>query len=259
MLRALSSPPHFCVRRILFIGALLILPMSLMDAAWAQSDASSDTTSAERPPAFRAGGWGLQFRTAGLDGDLSGFRGSFVSGRYHVSPTSALRVGVSIDAFSQDSDVQQTRIDTALSPPEKTREETDVRQHDYELSGEYVYYYTPAKDFFLFASAGPLLGYRQEESTRTTVQPGMPTTEFTRETSSFLLGVTGGVGVEWYVHPHISLSAEYRFQFGRNATETTEIEEQLQSGDTARTEEESTSYRFGDQPVLVGVTFSFGP
>jgi opacity protein-like surface antigen len=73
------------------------------------------------------------------------------------------------------------------------------------------------------------------------------------------MGLGGGAGIEWYVPPNISLSAEYRFQFARESTEVTQGSEDLNTGQTDRSEQETPTYRFGGWSVLVGITFSFGP
>lgn len=248
-----SAPP--AQWRALLVAALLALPLSLAGAAHAQSDAPSDTASAERPPALQSGGWALQFRTTGLDDALSGLQGTFVSARYHLSRTSALRLGVSIDASSQD--VEQRR--TPPAGPTETDREEDQSDQDYGLSGEYVHYYSPAENFFLFTGVGPHLGYTHLDVTTTSFFEGTAVTENRQERTTYRIGIGGGAGIEWYVHPNISLSAEYRFQFARESTEETQVSENLDTGQTNRAEQDITTYRFGGRSVQVGVTFSFGP
>ena len=231
----------------------------LFPAPPAQAQSASDTTANVRPPAFQKGGWGLQYEATSLDGALSGFQGSLFSGRYHFSDRQALRVGISVNASTEDrEELGGSRRDTlGMDSPER-RSERDAQ--DYELSAEYVHYVTPADRLFLFASVGPQAGYstyRDEDEIpnddRLLIRE--------RKSESYRLGIGAAVGVEWFVHSHISLSVEYplRLEYVHERDEMIRTV-QHRTGER-RTEEifEVDRYEAGGESVRIGVTFSFGP
>lgn len=63
----------------------IVLLLVLLPSLSANAQTQTDTTVSDPSPAFQRGGWGLQYEVTSLDGALSGFQGSFLSGRYQFS------------------------------------------------------------------------------------------------------------------------------------------------------------------------------
>lgn len=262
--RSLPNPfaAHMPVPSFLRLLTTVCLVAFLLPALWAQAQSESDTTARDHPPAFQKGGWGLQYEATSLDGALSGFKGSLFSGRYHFSGRQALRVGIGVNASTQDEEeVDEFRRDTLAMDRSEQRSEGDLR--DYALSVEYVHYVRPTNRLFVYAGVGPRVGYdkfRQEETIPDEVRSRSAKTVL--EQTIYRVGLTGALGVEWFVHPHISLSVEYPIAveyINRDVESTNRLVEDgsVEREQTSRTE--TDRYEIGGEAVQVGVTFSFGP
>ena len=224
-----------------YLPVLLLLPLPT------QAQPESDTTARDRPPAFQKGGWGLQYEATSLDGALSGFQGSLLSARYHLSSRQALRVGVTLNVTTEDSE---------SSVPDQDPNWTSERDsQNYGLSGQYVHYIQPTDRLFMFAGIGPRFAY--DRSRRQETNPNQPRRQDVGESTSYIIGLTGAFGVEWFVHPHISLSAEYPLAVDYLSSDE-EATSRVGDEETTRTTE-SDRYEIGGEPVRIGVTFSFGP
>jgi len=262
--RSLSNPfaAHMPVPSFLRLLTTVCLVAFLLPTPWAQAQSEQDTTARDHPPAFQKGGWGLQYEATSLDGGLSGFQGSLFSGRYHFSPRQALRVGISVNVLTRDEEeVDELRRDTLAMDRVEQRSERDFR--DYALSVEYVHYLRPTDRLFVYAGVGPRVGYNTSRQEQTIPDQGESRSEKdVVERTIYRVGLTGALGVEWFVHPHISLSVEYPFgveYINRDEESTSRLLEDgsVEREQTSRTE--TDRYEIGGEAVQVGVTFSFGP
>lgn len=252
----MSVPSIF---RLLLAGCLLAV---LLPALPAQAQCESETRAQDRLPAFQKGGWGLQYEATSLDGALSGFQGSLFSGRYHFSDRQALRVGISVNASTRDEEeVDELHRDTLAVDRVEQRSEQDFQ--DYALSVEYVHYVRPTNRLFLYAGVGPRVGYNKSRQEQTIPdQGGSRREKDVLERTTYRVGVAGALGVEWFVHPHISLSVEYPFAveyINRDEESTSRL---LENGSVEREQTSTTEidrYEIGGETVRIGVTFSFGP
>ena len=230
-------PPLF--HRGMILGGLILVLALLPAMSLAQSDA--DSAPSDYPPAFQSGGWGLQFQVSELDASLLDFQGSLLSARYHVSETSAFRVGLTTNGSFEDEEIVDQENDS--SP--LVSENRSIQ--DYGVTGQYLRYHRPSDDIFVFVGAGPQVSYRTAEIERTR-SDGQEVQQV--DQNGYRVGAAGILGVEWFVHPNISLSAEYGFEVTYDRTVTEEDE---------RLETTTSAFRFGGRSVLVGITFSFGP
>jgi opacity protein-like surface antigen len=228
----------------------------------ALAQAERDTT--RRPPALQEGGWGLQYQVTSLNALLSGFQGSLISARYHLSDQRALRFGVTIsttfDNREESESVHNDVIDEAIS--EQT---SDLGSHLYGLSGQYLHYVEPASQVFVFAGGGPQFSYNRT-SRETTNLPDPDNEDFREETdtkeTTYSVGLGAVLGVEWFVHSNVSLSVEYPLSLDYRHTHTEDTQRSIEEG-TVEEEQTSTAdisgLNLGGQSVRIGVTFSFGP
>lgn len=236
----------------------LLLPVSL-----AQAQSEGDTTVTDRPPVFRKGGWGLQYEATSLEGALSGFQGSLISARYHRSARQALRVGVSVNATLENGEETRSAIDDDSLSGRDTKRQYERDDQDYGLSGQYVYYIRPADRLFVFAGIGPRFGYDKSRQEQTDPNRRSTTSEKnTTESTVYRIGLGGALGVEWFVHSHISLSVEYPLAIDYISREEEATRQLLENGSVRRertTTTETDRYEIGGESVRIGVTFSFGP
>jgi len=245
--------------RLLPVVCLVVL---LLPTPPAQAQSENDTTARDHPPALQKGGWGLQYEATSLDGALSGFQGSLFSGRYHLSDRQALRVGISVNASTGDEEeVNELRRDTLATDRVERRSEQDFQ--DYALSAEYVHYVRPTDQLFVYAGVGPRVGYDESRQEQTIPDQGGSKSEKTVvEQTMYRVGLTGALGVEWFVHPHISLSVEYPLAaeyINRDEESTSRL---VENGSVEREQTGTTEtdrYEIGGETVRIGVTFSFGP
>jgi opacity protein-like surface antigen len=204
----------------------------------------------------------LQYEATSLDGALSGLQGSLFSGRYHFSGQQALRVGVSVNASIEDEDeVNELRRDAPAMDRTEQRSEQDSQ--DYVLSVEYVHYVRPTDQLFVYAGAGPRVGYNTSNQKRTLLDQGGSRSEKDMvERTAYRIGLTGALGVEWFVHPHISLSVEYPLAVEYINGDEESTSRLVEDGSVEREQTSTTEtdrYEIGGEAVQVGVTFSFGP
>lgn len=256
-----SPPPvmfvdHFSRR----LGVVLLLV--LLPSLSANAQTKTDTTASDPPPAFQKGGWGLQYEATSLDGALSGFQGSLFSGRYHFSERQALRVGISVNASTRDEEeVDELHRDPLAVDRVEQRSEQDF--HDYALSVEYVHYVRPTNRLFVYAGVGPRVGYNKSRQEQTIPDQGGSRRETdVLERTTYRVGASGALGVEWFVHPHISLSVEYPFAVEYSDRDEESTSRLLEDGSVVREQTSTTEidrYEIGGETVRIGVTFSFGP
>ena len=251
-------------RRSVLLLVFVSLSAFSLTSVSAQAQSKNDTTGTTRPPALQAGGWGLQYKAESLDGALSGFQGSLFSGRYHLSSRSVIRAGVSLGVSSSKTD--ETRTRTGENGPERTKSDRESTVQEYGLFGQYLRYFKASEQIFVFAGAGPHIGFGTTTQNTKNALPrdGMTVTERSEvETTTYQAGVEGTIGAEWFVHPNISLSVEYpiRFEYTHSDSESTDrrLRENGSVGHERKSERESTQYRVSGQSVRVGITFSFGP
>lgn len=132
---------------------------------------------------LQEGKFALQFR---LDGSftLKAFHGSSFSMKYHLSDYFALRAGVMISNYSQIYN-KLNGVDTSTS-----------NSNEVELITELIYYLKVVDDIALFTGGG--LSYSRYGNENQN-----------NNNSDWALGLSGIVGMEWFVKKNISLSAEY--------------------------------------------------
>lgn len=250
-------------RRSVLLLVFVALSALSLTVVSAQAQSKGDTTETMRP-ALRAGGWGLQYKAESLEGTLSGFQGSLFSGRYHLSSRSVVRAGVSLTVSSSETDDTHTR--TGGNGPDRITSNSERDVQVYGFFGQYLRYFKASERFFVFAGAGPHIGFgtTTQDATDVRSRDGMTFTERSEgKTTTYQTGVEGTVGAEWFVHPNISLSVEYpiRFEYTHSDSEDTDrtLRENGSVERESKSDRESTQYRVSGQSVRIGITFSFGP
>lgn len=248
--------------------------------AFAQQHTSSPDT------LMQANVWALQFRVA-PNFTLTSFQGGIISAMYQLTKRRALRLGVSGSARSDDQDGTETsseETDRLAQPEQNTlaeRDETvDGRLEAYSLGVEtqlirYLPNDTAIKPYWGY---GPMMNYSYSES-RTSRESENPrevnerndtsrsATIQRQERTTWAWGAQGIFGVEWLMHPQISLLAEYGLRAAyvvlrTEQTVSTSQEDRLNAERFIRlTQQTNTSrtdgWRISGEAVRFGVSVYF--
>ena len=218
--------------RNLFVLSMLFLTL-LHQPAIAQDNAGPE-----------GGDWALQFQITD-DFKLNQFQGSIISAKYHSSEQNAWRVGLGLDFRSSTEE----REDSFEGVPVSSGSSESSLQ-SVQLGFQYVRYVNPeAKVQFLFGG-GPF-GMWTSSSLDQFDEAGEPVA--TSGTDLWEIGLSGLVGVEWFVASRIGLHAEYGFQFGYASSESEQTV--IPQDRTGRRERDSV--QFEARSVLFGVSVYF--
>lgn len=180
---------------------VIVTMMSLV--IWHSAYAQNEQSEASEPKnSLRAGVWALQFRINN-NFTLGGFQGGVISLKHHRSARSAFRLGLTLGFTADDDDESfvMTRNDTVIAEGQQDRRNNG---QNVRLDLQYVRYPNPGSRVNLFVGIGPLLSYFRnyyETESNTVVSY--------QERTSWGVGASGQLGVEWFATKNISLHAEY--------------------------------------------------
>ncbi len=181
------------------IAAALVIGVA---APGAQAESPTDTASVH---SLRPGAWALQF---GISDNftLTNFEGGSVSVKRHLTDSSAVRLGVTASASSNDSEYAETALppDTLVS-----RHVSDGTQHRMSVSADYVAYPLLARRMNLFLGVGLVGSYSRSRGQTDVYDARFGATERDSELDQWSVGISGSIGVEWFAAPSISFHAEY--------------------------------------------------
>ncbi len=153
------------------------------------------------------GKFALQFQIT-ENFSLSDFQGAILSGKYHFSKRDAIRLGFSLIADNSDAESGTNRIDTTNF----VTLERERNSFGFTLNTQYIRYLRGTDDISFFAGGGPSFSY--QTSTTETKPNNLVNEEGARKTTDYyILGLDVLLGVEWWFHKYMSLSAEYGMKF----------------------------------------------
>lgn len=196
--------------------SLFAIVLFLAFTGWqlnAQTQTSSDENLSDSSRA-------LQFQI-GSNFNLSSFQGTVFSYKHHLSKTTALRIGLSVSLYNNNSDNSLTGFSIqGDSLYQKSKGNNDKNTNSIQLSTQHIWYINPGAKFLLYGGAGPFFRYEfmsdKSESINSIPYGGLgtsPTKTVTETTSKFFVpGLMGVLGVEWFATKGISLTAEYGLQ-----------------------------------------------
>lgn len=173
-------------------------------------DARAQKQSANSPPALHTGAWALQFQ---IDDNfqLSPFQGAVLSLKHHYSDRSAVRLGLGVSLDSKDFDATASEQDSLLR-----KEERDDSSQFVRLDLQYIRYTDPASPVKMLLGGGPFASLSNSDHERK-LEPS----SIKNESTSWVAGLSGLVGVEWFPASMISLHAEYGIEFYYRRDKTT--------------------------------------
>jgi len=202
-------------------------------------------------PIDLTGKWALQFQIDHYF-TLDDFQGGTFSGKYHLSNSSAFRLGVS---YSSETDEQDEKQTLKFSDETETVNKNDIREYDViGFNLQYLYYTKIVNSISMFLGAG--VNYETSLSNRkgTTTREDFTGTDI-YETSYSGYGIDLLIGVEWFVRSNIGISAEYGSKYRSIEYEGTDS---YSSGDESiSVDYEGTESGFEYDRVKFGVSIYF--
>jgi len=139
---------------------------------------------------------------------LSNFQGTIFSGKYHFSQRDAIRLGISIQLADSDVETEVNRLDTTTVDNSKQ----DDRRFDLTINSQYIHYMSVSDNIAFFGGIGPFFRFFDQNTERLITENGI---DIKRESerNGFSTGIDLILGVEWWFHKYMSLSAEYGLKF----------------------------------------------
>jgi hypothetical protein len=174
---------------------------------------------------------------------LRTFNGKSISYKIHVSRFDALRFGISFSGSlnSEETTVKKYSGDTLISS--SSSKETPDPNAYLMFTSEYLLYAPVSGDLYLFAGAGPQIGYSQ--------------TVYDYESSrSWSVGLGGSFGAEWFASRSISIHAEYTASLSYHMSSRSEWDV-LSTLDRTLYETDESSLRLRSGNVLFGLSIYF--
>jgi hypothetical protein len=175
------------------------------------------------------GAWALQFQITN-NFTLSSFQGAVISGKYHLTPNSAVRLGVSLNGEFSDGNNASTSVTADTIRLGNSRIESNNGQVII-VTGQYLFYPAPESDVNVFVGVGPFIQYNRNHLEREQKNVSSPfgfasVTVSSADAHTWGLGATGLLGVEWFAAKSLSLHAEYgvslQYQWSTQASSTVE-------------------------------------
>jgi len=177
---------------------------------------------------------------------LSSFQGTTFSGKYHFSNRDAFRLGLSLEFGDAETESELTRLDTVNI--DKSRSE--IKSFSITIKTQYVHYFTITNDISFFGGIGPFVNFFDWKIDAEINEEG---NEMKRESqrNGFSTGMDMLLGVEWWFHKSMSLSAEYGLKFSYSSSED-KIKDDIIDGEST-----SKSFAITGNHVNFGITIYF--
>lgn len=202
--------------------AVCILLLIACPPAYAQSDDAPDIEDR----------WALQFQIT-ENFMLSDFQGALVSAKKQYSARRAFRFGVSINANRQEQTVDDAGDESVQT----------FNDQSLSLNAQWLRYFASENRIKAYWGVGPAIGF-----SRRVIDREMQDVESESRILSLSGAAEGLIGVEWFIHSQISLTAEYgvaaRYRWRQNEDD----------GEIAET---TRRFSLGNQGVLFGASVYF--
>jgi hypothetical protein len=143
------------------------------------------------------GKFALQFQIS-ENFTLTDFQGAILSGKYHLSNRSAVRLGLSMKFSDSDAEASFIEFDSLLN--NKT---ISSSLFGFGINAQYLYYLQVWDVIGFYSGIGPFINYEFREITSEDYSKG----------EDLSIGLDAIAGVEWSFIKFMSFSAEYGFQF----------------------------------------------
>ncbi len=222
--------------------------------------AAAQSSAQERPPRFHQGMWGLQFSVLN-NFTLGSFQGALISCQYHLSNTSAIRIGVDLnlelgDANSVTSTKNDTLDNTRLSSSTGDRQDGGLTLH-------FVSYINPDQDITAYWGVGPTVRYSRthSNSTLSSTQGQQSFSNSVNTSDSWYLGGALIGGAEWFVTRSFALHAEYglayTYSWSSSTSGGTSVRTTAPVTTTSSYDSHSHSWALSSKTVRLGLSVYF--
>jgi opacity protein-like surface antigen len=220
--------------------------LSLACTAFAAAPDSTATPGA-RPNSLHAGAWALQYSF------LGSFNDNQVSAKRHLTPRSAIRLGLS---FSTNSRTQDESLDTTVTLATQHIESDGITVRSDIVLQHYAKLSLPAQFYF---AVGPFVEYSHydEKGRRDAVADfGLPSDE-TEKQERVSGGATARVGAEWFASRAFSLFTEYGLEGGYTKSTDSRTTNDDGAAPALHDQSESSGWFLGTGSARFGVGFYF--
>jgi hypothetical protein len=191
------------------------------------------------------GKFALQFQITD-NFSLTNFQGTVFSGKYHFNKRDAIRLGISLNLGKIDSETEYNFLDTTIVNNSKQEE----NRFDITINTQYIRYMNVTESIAFFGGIGPFINFFKLTRERA-IKAGEIDDKLKTETNGFTTGLDMIIGVEWWFHKHMSLSAEYGIQFAYRSSENI-IRDEEKEGKT-----EYTTYDLTGNQINFGISVYF--
>jgi hypothetical protein len=177
---------------------------------------------------------------------LSSFQGTVISGKYHFSKRDAIRLGLEIILGDSESETIVNNLDT--NTVDQSVEDTN--NFGFTINSQYIHYIRGTDDISLFGGIGPYFRYYKSTRNRELIVDEIKTLSES-ENENYSIGLDLLVGVEWWFHKYMSLSAEYGLKFFYLFSKSNFKD------DFREAESEQKSYNISGNHINFGITVYF--
>jgi hypothetical protein len=192
-----------------------------------------------------SGKFALQFQI-NENFSLSDFQGTVISGKYHFSKRDAIRLGLEIILSDSESEIVVNNLDTNTVG----QSVEDSNNFGFTLNSQYIHYIRGTDDIALFGGVGPYFRYYNSTRNREIVENEIENL-IESENSNYSIGIDLLVGVEWWFHKFMSLSAEYGLKYSYVSSKSS-FEDDSRKG-----ESEHKAYNISGNHINFGITVYF--
>ena len=191
------------------------------------------------------GKFALQFQI-NRDFQLSDFQGSTLSGKYHFSTRDAVRLGITLELSDAELETSSNQIDTT----NVSTSNIDNSSFGITINTQYIRYIKGTDDIAFFIGGGPFITYSTTTSNGE-IREKDPVEKLKRSDDFYSLGVDMLLGIEWWFHKYMSLSAEYGMKFMYRSRES-----MVEQG-VLRRESTDNYFRITANSINFGITVYF--
>lgn len=137
---------------------------------------------------------------------LSAFEGSTISLKKHTSASGAWRLGLTLSAYTQNDESDESFVfDTLLNPAARDEDRDNL---SFSATLERLRYLVPERSISPYYGFGPTVGFAWSKTTAEYTTPSTLRIQDV-EHQSLSVGLRGAVGVEWFPHERLSFLAQY--------------------------------------------------
>jgi hypothetical protein len=226
--------------RTIFVGPMMFLLSAMAVLCCFASDSVAGGNETEKQNSLVAGSWSLQFRIT-ENFQLSSFQGATVSAKRHFSEGRAVRFGVSLNgSFTEE----EHRLIDESADSTASEYTTDENQQYMRFDVQYLIYPSPMKNLNVFFGAGPLFELSRGETS------GLGQWRLSK---IWRFGLSGVLGVEWFVTKRISIISEYSSSLTYDYL-TSERTYSIGSSGNYRNEDERQTLSFSYSSIRFGLS-----